>query len=438
MNSFGHWFMGVATAPRMHATSSILLTTGTAVFLASAPAPHANDYPQWRGPQRDGHSAETGLLQEWPKAGPPLLWQLNDVGDGYSTPAVADGKVYLLGNGGLENEFLLALSEKDGRRVWSAHLGKVGHPDQNPNYPGARSTPTVDGARLYALGSDGDLLCLETATGKEVWRKHLRKDFGGKYGEWAYAESPLVDGDQLICTPGGTNATLLALNKRNGEVVWKCALPEGDDASYASVVKAEFAGVKQYLQFLPKGLTAVDAKDGHLLWRYEKPAKGSPAVIMTPLVSGGLIYCGAYRASCALLRPALKDGRFVIEEVYVNNKLPIGLGGVVKVGEYFYGSTSLAAMCVEFATGAVKWEERGIGPCSWFVADGRIYLHAESGEVALLEPTSEAFREKGRFTPPNQPPRGPAKAWPYPIVANGRLYIREQSALWCFDVKAGK
>ena len=414
------------------------LVQGLAVVAVGLGSVLAADFPQWRGPQRDGHAKDTGLLEEWPKAGPKLHWQVRDIGAGFSTPSVVGERIYLLGNEGLENEFVLALSTKDGSRVWSAKLGKLGHPEQNPSFPGARSTPTVDGNLLYALGSDGDLVCLDTARGKEVWRKNLRTDFGGKFGEWAYAESPLVDGDALICTPGGTNATLVALNKKNGAVIWKCALPEGDDAGYSSVTLAEFSGVKQYVQFLSKGLVGVDAKTGKLLWRFEKTAKGSPAVIITPLVGDGLIYSGAYRANCALIKPVLKAGVFTVEEIFSGNKLPFGLGGVVKVGDYFYGSSSQSAMCVEFKTGTVKWEERAIGPCSWLVADQRIYVHAESGDVALLEPTPEAFREKGRFSPPNPPERGQAKAWAYPVVANGRLYIRELNSLWCYDVKAGK
>lgn len=411
-------------------TVSISLLSGAPALLSAA------DFAQWRGVNRDGHSPETGLLKEWPKEGPKLVWQASGIGSGFSTPSVAGGRIYLLGNEGLESESVYALAAKDGSPLWSAKLGKVGHPEQKPTYPGARSTPTVDGASLFALGSDGDLVCHETATGKEVWRKHLRTDFGGKYGEWAYSESPLVDGDRLICTPGGTNATLIALNKRTGEVIWKCATPEGDEASYSSVIKAEFSGVKQYLQFLPQGLVGVDAQSGKLLWRFEKTAKGSPAVILMPLVSDGMIYSGAFRASSALIRPVLKDGVFSLEEVYTGNKLPIGLGGVVKVGDYFYGSTSQSAMCVEFKTGTVKWEERAIGPCSWLVADGRIYVHAESGAVGLIEPSGEAYLEKGRFSPANPPARGPEKAWAYPVIADGRLYIREQTALWCYDVKA--
>ena len=209
----------------------------------------ATDWPQWRGPKRDGHSPETGLLQEWTKDGPKLLWQVKDIGSGYSTPSIVGERIYLLSNEGLENEFALALSARDGSRIWSGKLGQVGHPKQDPNYPAARSTPTVNGQLLYALGSDGDLVCFQTASGKEKWRKNLQSDFGGQSGEWAYAESPLVDGEALICTPGGSNAMMVALNKTTGQVIWKCPMPESHEAAYGSVEVAEFSGVKQYVQF---------------------------------------------------------------------------------------------------------------------------------------------------------------------------------------------
>ena len=163
----------------------------------------AADWPQWRGPQRNGISAETGLLAEWPKEGPRLVWQVKDIGSGYSTPSVVGDRLYLLSNQGTDNEFVQALEAKDGKRVWSQRIGKVGNPDQQPNYPAARSTPTVDGEWLFAFGSDGDLACLERATGKVRWQKNVRKDYGGQPGIWAYSESPLVDGEAVVCTPGG-------------------------------------------------------------------------------------------------------------------------------------------------------------------------------------------------------------------------------------------
>lgn len=420
-------------ASRVKILISIALLGSAATELAAA------DFAQWRGPLRDGHSPEAGLLQEWPKDGPKLLWQVQAIGAGYSTPAVVGDCLYLLSAGDAV-ESLLALAAKDGSNRWTAKLGKVGHPEQQPSYPGARSTPTVDGKFLFALGSDGDLVCLETANGTEVWRKHLRTDFGGKYGEWAYAESPLVDGDQVIVTPGGTNATVVALNKKTGELVWKCAVSDGSAAGYSSVIIAEFGGVRQYVQFLASGLMGIDPGTGKLLWRYEKSGKASPAVIITPLVSDGMIYSGAFRATTALIKPVQKDGAFTVEEIYSNSKLPVGLGGVVKVGDYFYGSGGSTAMCVEFKTGTVKWEERSIGPGSLLVADGRVYVHAENGDVALLEPSAEGYREKGRFKPPGVPARANPmeKAWTYPVIASGKLYIRDKDSLWCYDVKVGK
>src|SRR6184192_1070054 len=203
-------------------TSIMRLTTLAAFLLSVSPKLTASDWPQWRGQNRDGIAKETGLLKTWPANGPSLLWQVKDLGSGYSTPSVAAGRIYVMSNKGLDDEFVKALEMKDGKQVWSTRIGKVGNPDQDPNYPAARSTPTVDGTKLYALGSDGDLVCLETVIGKVHWQKSLCADFGGKPGTWAYAESPLVDGDVVVCTPGGAEATVVELNKKTGEVVWKC------------------------------------------------------------------------------------------------------------------------------------------------------------------------------------------------------------------------
>ena len=403
--------------------------------IPAAPLP-AKDWPQWRGPDRNGSSPETGLLKEWPTNGPRLLWQQKNIGAGFSTPAVVGDRIYLLSNDGLENEFVQALSIKDGGRLWSTRLGKVGNPKQDPNYPAARSTPTVVGDALYALGSDGDLVCVQAASGQERWRKSLRTDFGGKPGTWAYAESPLVDGDALVCTPGGREATLVALNRETGALIWKCPVPGGDEAAYASAIVVEAAGIKQYVQFLQNGLASVDAKTGKFLWRYDKTAHGSPAVILTPLADTDTIYSGAYRAGGGLIKPTSADGAVKIEELYFSPKLPIGVGGVVKVGDYLFGSTSQALLCVAFRTGEIKWEERALAPASLLYADGRLYLHGENGDVALLDPAPDAYHEKGRFTPPEQPDRGRAKAWAYPVVANGRLYIRDAGSLWCYDIQA--
>ncbi len=416
------------------------LTIRFAVCLAAlgTTSAFAADWPQWRGPQRNGVSQETGLLKEWPKDGPTLLWQASDVGSGYSTPAVVGDRLYLLGNKGLDDEFVEALAVSDGSEVWKQRIGKVGKPDQKPPYPGARSTPTVDGQLLYALGSDGDLVCLETANGHPRWQKNLRKDFDGQPGQWAYAESPLIDGDALICTPGGSEATLVALNKLTGDVIWKSAVPGGDAAGYASAVVVNFGGVKQYVQFLAKGLVGVDAKTGKFLWRYKKTAEGSMANIPTPLAAGDYVYSAAGKSGGGLVKLEAHDGAIDAEEVYFSSKLPTAIGGAVKVGDYLYGAGSKALSCVKFDTGKILWTDRSIGPASIYFADDRLYLHGEDGEVALVEPTPDGYHEKGRFTPPDEPDRGRSKAWAYPVVANGRLYIRDMGKVWCYDVKAPK
>lgn len=396
----------------------------------------AGDYPQWRGPQRNGVSPETGLLKEWPKEGPKLLWKVSDLGLGYSTPAVAGERLYVLKNEGLENESVVALNSKEGKSVWSARLGQVGNPKQQPNYPAARSTPTVDGELVYALGSDGDLFCLEAATGKARWHKSLRADFEGEPGKWAYAESPLIDRQTLVCAPGGSNATVIALNKQTGDLIWKCAVPGGDQAAYASAIISQAGGVKQYVLFLQKALVGVEAKTGKFLWRYDKTAKNSSANIPTPLADGDYVYSAAGRSGGGLIKLKANAGAFEVEEVCFSQKLPTSIGGAVKVGEHLYGTTGQGVLCAEFTTGKILWEDRGIGPASLCFADGGLYLHGENGEVALVAATPDGYQEKGRFTPPDQPQRGSSKAWAYPVVANGRLYLRDFGMLWCYDIAA--
>ncbi len=389
------------------------------------------------GPHRDGISQETGLLPEWPKEGPKLLWQVKDVGDGFSTPAVVGDRIYLLGNKGMDDEFVEALDAKDGGRLWSKHVGKVG-PNQRVNYPGARSTPTVDGDFLYALGSDGDLACMTTAKGEIRWSKSLRKDFGGNPGFWAYAESPLVDGDALIVTPGGKDATLVALDKKTGDVVWKYAAADGDEAAYASVIVVEVGGVKQYVQFLQNSLIGVDAKTGKVLWSYDQTAKGSLANIPTPVAHDGFIYSAAGMTGGGLVKLNIeKNGEVTTVPVYFDASLPNAIGGSVQVGDYLYGANQRNGLeCIDFVTGKIKWKEMSLGAGSVCVADGRIYFHGEDGTVALVELTPDGYHEKGRFTPPD-PPDHPtkAKSWAYPVVADGKLYIRDLGVLWCFDVK---
>jgi outer membrane protein assembly factor BamB len=400
-------------------------------------AASAADWPQWRGPNRDGISKETGLIKEWPKEGPKLLWQVTDLGDGYSTPAIVGGRFYLLSNKGNDNEFVQSRDVEDGKEIWTTRLGKVGNPNQQPSYPAARSTPTVDGDVLYAFGSDGDLACVEIDKGTLRWQKNLRTEFNGKPGTWAYSESPLVDGDAVVCTPGGGEATLVSLNKRTGEINWKCPLPEGDEAAYASAILVDAAGARQVVQLLQKGLVGVDAASGKFLWRYSKPISRFNANIPTPVAGDGFVYAGSAGTGGGAVKLDAKGGGVAADQAYFDVKMPAAIGGAVKIGNYLYGTTAQAMLCIEFATGQVKWQDRALGAAAICYADNRLYLHAENGDIALVEPSPESYREKGRFTPPDQPKHSNSmeKAWAYPVVANGRLYVRDRGSLWCYAVK---
>jgi outer membrane protein assembly factor BamB len=401
------------------------------------------DWPQWRGPDRDGISKESGLLKQWPAGGPKLLWQLNDIGDGYSGPSVVGTRLYLMSNRGMDNEFVQALSAQDGKVIWTTRVGNVGNPDQNPKYPKARSTPTVDGGFIYALGSDGDLACLEAKSGKIRWQKNLRKEFGGQPHDWAYSESPLVDGDVVVVTPGGEQATMVALNKKTGALIWKSAIPGGDPAGYASAIVVQGGGRKQYVQFLSKGLVGVDAKTGEFLWRYKEVVKG-PAQVFTPVARDGYVYAGALGIGGGLIRLNAQGKGVAMEQVYFERGLPNGFGGAVLIGNYLYGSDTAGqkVVAVEFTTGKTVWKADSLGRSSFAYADGLLYVHAWAGDVGLVEATPEGYREKGRFTPPSNQPKA-AQGSPYadtayahPVIANGALYIRDGGTLWAYDVKA--
>ena len=402
----------------------------------------ADDWPQWRGPDRTGLSKETGLLKEWPKDGPKLLWKLKTVGGGYSTPAVVGDRIYLMADRKGE-EFVIALAAKDGAEVWATAIGKVG-PNTGPQYPGARSTPTVDGDRMYVLGSDGDLACLEKDQGKVVWSKNLRKDFDGAPGAWAYAESVLIDGDVLVCTPGGKQATLVALRKKDGETIWKCAVPEGDAAGYASPIAVEVGGVRQYVQFVANGLVGVDAKTGKFLWRYDK-TKDQAATIPTPVFHDDSVFTSTSRNGSGLNRIKVSQDAVTSEQVYFNTTKLNSIGGVVRVGDCLYGTDARGELvCMEFKTGAVKWHDPSVGTAGVCYADGMLYVRGQGGNgfgpekpawVALVEATPDGYKEKGRF---EQPDHGNRPAWPHPVVANGRLYLRDGGVQLCYDVKSEK
>ncbi|MBN9690192.1 MAG: PQQ-like beta-propeller repeat protein [Verrucomicrobia bacterium] len=414
----------------------LALTAGLGLTVSSLLPALAIDSPQWRGPDRSGSSSETGLLTQWPQEGPKMSWKVAHCGSGYATPSVVGDRIYLLGNDGLENESVHALSAVDGAKLWSTRLGKVGNPQQRPNFPGARSTPTIVGSNLYAMGSDGDLARLDTAKGEVTWTKNLRTDFGGKPGQWAYSESPLVFDNTVIVTPGGADSTVVALDATTGQVRWKYASPDADEAGYASAVLVNSGGTQQVVQLLSKGLVGLEATTGKLLWRWSKPISKYGANIPSPLAAGNWIYTAAAGTGggAIQLQPGEGPG---FAELYFESKLPTAIGGTVKVGDLLFGTTQQSLLCFEAASGKLKWEDRAIGAASLYHAGGLLFLHGENGTVALVEPSAEGYREKGRFTPTEAPTKSNPmeKSWAYPVVANGRLYIRDHGTLWCYAVK---
>jgi outer membrane protein assembly factor BamB len=412
--------------------SAALLAAGLTSSLHSAPG----DWPQWRGPDRSGVSSETGLLQEWPEGGPKLLWTADKIGSGYASVTISGNRIFTNTDRG-GGQYVLCLNTKDGTEIWSHMTRKGGN--------GARSTPTIDGDRLYVLATRGnqeaDIVCLSTKDGSEIWRRDFKKDFNGKMQTaWGYSESPLVDGDHLICTPGGSEATLVALDKKTGDTIWKAAVPGGDAAAYASAVIAEIGGVRQYVQLLEKGIVGVRAKDGKFLWRYNRVANGT-ANIPTAIVKDDLIFCASgYNTGAALLQ-IVPDGsgfkavekKFLPAREFQNHH-----GGMVLVGDYIYaghGHNEGFPICIEFKTGKVMWKkDRGPGSGSAAVvyADGNMYFRYQSAAMALIEATPQGYKLKGTFKIPG----GATPSWAHPVVAGGRLYLRDQNKMFCYDVKA--
>lgn len=400
---------------------------------AAAASIQAAPWPQWLGPHRDGLCQETGLLQEWPDGGPPLVWKTTGLGGGYTTPSFAHGLIY--GMGYVEgDEVVWALDEETGRTEWQTRTAAA-FTDMGYN-EGPRCTPTVDGDLVFTLGAGGNLACLDAHTGKLLWQQDLKKDFGGKMmSKWGYSESPLVDGDQVVCTPGGSKGSVAAFNKRTGKLIWQSA-DVTDDASYASLVIAEFGGIRQYVALSNASVYGVAAEDGALLWR--APRKGRTAVVPTPIISGNRVYVtSGYGVGCHCFEITHAAGKFSARQLYANKTMVNHHGGVVLVDGHLYGySDGKGWVCQDLETGKMVWNEKEkLGKGAILYADGRLYLRYEGsrGTLALIECSPDGYVEKGRF---DQPDRAKQRSWPHPVIHNGRLYVRDQGLLLAYDVKA--
>jgi outer membrane protein assembly factor BamB len=406
------------------ASASLLLVA------CSTAAAETYQWPQWLGPHRNSMTAETGLLKSWPEGGPKQVWLFENAGVGYSGPAIVDGRLYTMG-AREGTDYLLALDANTGKELWAAAVGPMLENDWGD---GPRATPTVEGGFVYAMGGRGVLVCVSAEDGKEVWRASM-EELGGEIPNWGYTESVLVDGDKVLCTPGGPQGTIAALDKATGRVLWQ-STDLDDMAQYSSIIKAEFNGQPQYVQLLEKRVVGVSADDGSLLW--ESPFPGSVAVIPTPIVSGDKVYVTAgYGAGCKLLKIGPEKEA---EAIYENKLMKNHHGGVILYDGHVYGfSDGVGWICADFETGKQVWRERDIlskGAISY--ADGNFYcLGEEDGTVALIDASPEGWNEHGRFKlePQTKIRKDRGRIWTHPVIVDGKLYLRDQDLIYCFDVK---
>ncbi|MBI1373993.1 MAG: PQQ-binding-like beta-propeller repeat protein [Phycisphaera sp.] len=418
-------------------TAALLSTAWTGVTFAG-------DWAQWGGPNRDGKSDDTGLLSAWPEGGPKLAWKATGLGGGFSTPTVAGGRIYVLGTLDTDkDEHLIALDAATGQRVWATKMGQsVG------GHTAPKSSPTVRDGAAYVIGSDGTLICADLTDGHVRWSKQLKSDFGGQPGGWAYAESPLLDGDTLIVTPGGDDATMAALNAKTGDVKWKCTLPADlganrksdgkkkpkgySRAGYSSAIAEEVHGVRQYIQFIDGGVIGVRAADGAFLWHYDAPANPT-ANCSTPLYRDGAVFAASAYGNGGGRATIKRDGdTWTATEDYFVKQMQNHHGGMVLVDGYIYGTGGNSLICIDYKTGEIVWQERSVGKGSIAYADGHLYVRSEKGPVALVEANPKAYTETGRF---DQPDRASEPSWAHPVIANGELYLRDWDTLLCYDVK---
>ena len=407
--------------------AAVVLAAGLAIRIAGqSPAPSA-DWPQWRGPDRNGLSKESGLLQQWPASGPPLVWSISSLGAGYGSLAIKDDRIFVQGSNGRQS-IVYVLNRADGKGIWSKALGPAGNNDRGP---GPRGTPTVDGDRVYVLTENGDLACLKTLDGSAVWQRNILKDFGGRNIDWEISESPLVDGNNVIVTPGGRDATIVALDKMTGKTVWT-SQELSDEAGYASPVAADVAGVRVIMTLTSRAGVGVRASDGKLMWRHPSVANDT-ANVATPIFHDDKVfYSSNYGTGAALLGLTAQAGEVKAQQIYFTREMQNHHGGLVLVNGYLYGFHNSILTCLEFATGKTQWRDRSVGKGTIVYADGNLYIQSEDNVIGLAEANPAAYKEKGRFRIADQG----LPSWAHPVVSGGRLYIRDQGTLASYNIRA--
>ncbi|CAM2066236.1 PQQ-like beta-propeller repeat protein [Sulfidibacter corallicola] len=402
------------------------------------------DWPQWRGPDRTGIAPAKNLLTQWPKDGPPLVWRNQGLGNGYSSLAIHGDAIFTMGDIG-EKQYVVAASRKDGSVLWKTEVGKA-WVDQ---YGGTRSTPTYNDNHIYSISTEGLLTCLAAKTGKVVWKKHLKREFGGFMAagndwEWKFSESPLVDGDRVVVTPGSKDALIVALNKKTGAEIWRTKQPDmgekgADGAAYASIVIGNALGIKQYVTLTGRGAVGIAAADGKFLWGYNRIAN-KVANIPTPIVEGNHVFVSTgYGTGAALLEIVREGDGTAAKEVYFleANKMQNHHGGMIyHKGHIFAGTAHNKGfpICLDMKSGDIKWgpvRNEGKGSAALSMADGHLYFRYQNGLMVLVEATTDEYREKGSFMIPEVK----NFSWSHPVIAGDKLYLREQDKLYCYDLK---
>jgi outer membrane protein assembly factor BamB len=387
------------------------------------------NWPSFLGPNRDNISAETGLLTKWPPQGPAPAWHLGGLGQGYSGVSVANGLVFSMGTPD-NQEAVLAIS-LDGKALWSVPTG--GPVFQEGHGGGPRGTPTVDGGHVYALGAAGDLVCIDISSKTLRWHKNLPQEFGAPVPQYGYSESVLIDGSKLICTPGAPGATMAALDKKTGALIWKCAVPTSPGAAYGSPIVADAGGTREYINVVSRGVVGVRA-DGVFQWGNEAIGRAN-VICASPLSIKDFVFVSAsYGAGAALIRLMPNEqGGIQGNLIYHSFEMKNHHGGMVAVGSYVYGADDQVLTCFSLETGKAVWKNRSVGKCAITCADGHLYVRGEeNGEMALVEATPNGYRESGRFLPPKN---NNLPAWTYPVVAAGKLFLRDQDDLLCYSLK---
>lgn len=398
----------------------------TAAGLSGQGAPGA-DWPQWRGPSRSGLSAETGLLPQWPASGPPRVWSASNLGAGYGSISVQGDRIFVQGMRNRQSA-VSALNRADGKLVWVRNIGPAVDNDRGP---GPRSTPTSDGDRVYVLTENGDLAALRAQDGTIIWQRNILKDFGARNIPWLISESPLVDGNQVIVTPGGSNAGMVAVDKMTGKTVW-VAKELSDEAGYASPIIANVGSVRTLMTVTANAGVGVRASDGKLMWRHTSVAN-STANNTTPIFHDNKVfYSSNYGTGGALLGLRAEGGGVRAQEIYFTREMQNHHGGIVLVNGYLYGFNNSILTCLDFATGKMMWRHRSVGKGSVSYADGHLYILSENNVVGLVEATPVGYREKGRFTMADQG----WPSWAHPVVSGGRLYLRDQGILTAYNIQA--